>query len=146
MSARSVCSGNLALNLFLGAGNFRSTQASADHDADALRVGAHGFLYGLLHGTAERDTLLQLLRDAAGHQVGIQFRLADLHDVQPDALLGLFLKSRAQLINLFAALADHDTGSGRVNRDRDLVRGGTLDLSTRNRGVRQLFAGSSCAA
>jgi hypothetical protein len=50
--------GDLPFNLFLGASNFRSTQASTNNDPDTFCVCTHRFLYRLLHSTPERDTLL----------------------------------------------------------------------------------------
>jgi hypothetical protein len=49
---------NFALNFFLGARDFRAAQATTDYDANTLGVRAHGFLHRLLHGAAERNTLL----------------------------------------------------------------------------------------
>jgi hypothetical protein len=69
------------LNLFLGTRDFRAAETTADHDTNTLGIRAHRLLHRLLHGAAERDTLLQLLRNAAAHQIGVQLRLANLDDV-----------------------------------------------------------------
>jgi hypothetical protein len=78
------------LDLFFRTSNFCSTQSTATDNLNAFGVRTHRFLHSLLHGTAERDTLLKLLGDAAPNQAGIQFRLADLYDVHAHpALPGL---------------------------------------------------------
>jgi len=138
ISAQGV-QGDFPLDFFLGASDFRSTQPPANHDANAFCIGAHGFLHCLLHGAAEGDALLQLFRDTAPDQVGIEFGLANLQDVETHALLGFLLKRGTQSIDLFATLANDDTRFGGMNNDRDLVCGGALDLDTRDSRVRQLF-------
>jgi hypothetical protein len=131
--------GNFPLYLFLGARNFRSTEATTNDDLDALRTGAQRLLHGLLHGTTERNTLLQLLGNAASNQGRIEFGLANLHDVQAHALVSLCLQFGAQPINLLSAFPNHNAGLRGVNSDGYLVGGGSLDLNARNRGVRQFL-------
>jgi hypothetical protein len=72
-------------NLFLSAGNFCTTQTATDNNFDTFGVGTHGFLYSLFHGTTERDTLLQLLSNAATDENSIQFRLANFDDIHAHA-------------------------------------------------------------
>jgi hypothetical protein len=131
--------GNFPLYLFLCASDFRPTQASADNNSYTLGICAHCLLHRLLHRTTERDTLLQLFRDTTPYQVGIQFWLTNLDNVQPHALLGLCLQQRAQLIDLLATLADHNTRLRRINSDRHLVSSGSLNLDTRDCRVCKLF-------
>jgi hypothetical protein len=59
------------LDLFLRAGNFCSAQPTTTDNLDSFGVCAHRFLHGLLHGAAERDTLLKLFGDAAPDQTGV---------------------------------------------------------------------------
>src|SRR5579883_2012881 len=131
--------GNFPLNLFFGAGNFRAAEATTDDNLHAFRAGTQRLLHRLLHGAAEGDTLLQLLGNTATNQGRVEFRLANLQNVQAHALVGLCLQLGAQPVHLLAALADDDTRAGRVNGDGHLVGSGSLDLNARDRGVRQLF-------
>ena len=62
--------GDLPLDLFLRASDFRSAQAATTNDFDTLGVGAHRFLYCLLHSAAKRYTFLQLFCNAAPNQIG----------------------------------------------------------------------------
>jgi hypothetical protein len=50
--------------------------------ADAFGTETHRRLNGTLHGAAERDAALELIGDALGDELGVDFRLADLDDVQ----------------------------------------------------------------
>jgi hypothetical protein len=50
--------GDLSLDLFLGASNFRSTQSPANNNPYTFGICTHRLLYCLLHSTAERDALL----------------------------------------------------------------------------------------
>ena len=67
-----------ALAVPLRACDFRATQTPGDVDADAERTEAKRRLHGPLHGAAERDASLQLLRDRLGDKRRIDLRLADL--------------------------------------------------------------------
>jgi hypothetical protein len=82
---------NFALYLFLCTRNFCTAQASRNDYFDALSIGTHRLLYGLLHSTTEGDTTLQLFRNATGDQIGIQLRLTNLDNVHTDTFLGLRL-------------------------------------------------------
>jgi hypothetical protein len=107
--------GYLALDLFLGAGDFRATQTATTDNFNAFGVRAHGFLHCLLHCAAKRYTFLQLFRDTAPNQISIQFGLANLQDIQAHTLFGLCLEHSAQSINLFTAFANDDTRFGGMN-------------------------------
>jgi hypothetical protein len=101
---------NFPLDLFLRASDFRSTQTPTNNDPDAFGIGTHRLLHRLLHGAAERDTLLQLFSNAAPNQVGVQFGLANLHDIQAYTLFGFTLEHGTQFINFFPALPNNNTG------------------------------------
>jgi hypothetical protein len=122
--------GYLALDLFFGAGDFRSTEAATTDNFDAFGVRPHRFLYCLLHSAAKRYTFLQLFRHTAPNQIGVQFRLANLQDIQAHALLGFCFEHGTKSINLFAAFADDDTGFGSMNSHRDLICRSTLNLNS----------------
>jgi hypothetical protein len=130
---------NFSLYLFLRASNFCTAKAPAYEHANALGVCAHGFLNRLLHSATERNTFLQLFRNAATNQIRIQFRLANLNDIQAHALFRLGLQLGAQLINFLTAATNHNTRLGRMNGNRNLVRSSALNLNTRNRCIRKLF-------
>src|SRR5580704_18508751 len=72
----------------LSARDFRRVQAARDSHFDSERTGAHRVRDGALHGAAEHDALLELLRDALGHQLRVELRLADLGDVEAHVLHG----------------------------------------------------------
>jgi hypothetical protein len=131
--------GNLSLNLFFGTRDLRAAEATTDNHANSLGVRAHRLLHRLLHSAAERDALLQLFRDAAANQVGVQFRLANLDNVQTHALFGQRLQLGAQFINLRAAAANDNPRLGGVNCHRDLVCGRALNLDTRNCRIGKLL-------
>jgi hypothetical protein len=129
----------LALDLFFRASNFRTTQTPTNDHFNTLGIRTHGFLHSLLHRSTERDALLQLLRNAATHQICIELRLADLSDLQTHTLLGLPLKHGSQLIDFLAALANDNTRFGCMNNHKNLVSSGALDANARNGRIRQLF-------
>jgi hypothetical protein len=122
--------GDLPLDLFLRASDFRSTQAATTDNFDTFGVRTHRFLYCLLHSAAKRYALLQLFCNTAPNQIGIQLRLANFHDIQTHPLLGLCLEHGAQLINLFTAFPNYDTRFGSMNSHRDLVCRSTLNLNS----------------
>ena len=121
------------------AGDFRAAETAAAVDADAQRAQTHRRLHGALHHAAERDAALELLGDVFGHQLGVDFRLADFDDVQMHFVGGVFLHVALQLLDVGALLADHDAGTGRVDRHAALlVR--ALDHDARHAGGLELVA------
>src|SRR5271156_4963879 len=114
------------------AGDFRAAQPARAIDADALGAETHRRLHGPLHRPPERHPALQLLGDRFGDQGRVDFRLADLDDVDRHFRgreLGHLL---AKLLDIGALLADDDAGPGGVDVDaRLLVR--TLDDDLRDR-------------
>ena len=104
-------------------------------------VGAHshGAAHGVLHRTAEADALLKLLRDVLGNQLRVGVGGADLDDRESDGLADQLFHFLAETLDLLAALADHDAGSGAVNVDADLG-GVALDLDGGDTGgIKGLF-------
>src|SRR4030088_2912313 len=85
-------------------------------DTDALGAETHRRLHRPLHGAAERDAALKLLRDRFGDQRGVELRLADFDDVDDDVGVGDFGNALAQLADRGALLADHDTRTRRMDR------------------------------
>src|ERR1700744_2291482 len=64
--------------------DFGAAQTARAVDADAFGAQTHRRLHGTLHGAAERNAALKLLRDRFGDQGRIEFRLADFRDVYAD--------------------------------------------------------------
>src|SRR5262249_42555932 len=72
-----------------------------------------------------------------GHQLGVDFGLADFDDVQMNFVIRVFLDVALQLLDVGALLADHHAGTGRVDRhaallvralDHDAADAGGLEL------------------
>jgi hypothetical protein len=124
--------GNLPLDLFLGASNFCSSQTATDNNLDAFGIGTHCLLHRLLHGAAERDALLQLLGDAASHQIGVQLWLADLVDLNFDTFACQSFQLCFEPLNFFTAFANDDARLGGADANCNLVGSGTLDLDRRD--------------
>src|SRR5258708_34822041 len=60
---------NLPLYLFLTASDFRAAQPPPNYNSYALRICTHRPLHLLLHDTAERHALIQLLCTTTPHHV-----------------------------------------------------------------------------
>src|SRR5690606_28821889 len=119
-------------------GDFDPVQTTGTHDLDALGTQTHGVLHGTLHRTTEHDALFQLLRDGIGDQLGISFWLADFFDIDVYRNAHQTLKISLQAFNVFAALADHNTRTSRVNCDACIL-GRTLDDHAANRSILEFF-------
>src|SRR5207253_5649193 len=121
----------------LHAGDFGATETARAVDADAFGAQTHRRLHGALHGAAERDAALELLRDRLSHQRGVELGLADFDDVDDDVGIGDLGDLLAQLVDVGALLADHHARTRRVDGDAALlVR--ALDHDTRDGGLLQL--------
>src|SRR5262249_37084268 len=111
-----------------------AAQAARAVDADALGTKPHGRLHGSLHGAAERNAALELLRDRFCNELRVKLRLADFNDVDDDVAVGQLRHHLAQLLDVGALLADHDARTRRLDRHAALlVR--TLDHDLRHRGL-----------
>src|SRR6202166_3290481 len=110
-----------ALAIPLHARDFRAAQPTRAVDTDALGAETHRRLHRALHGAAERDAALELLRDRFGDQRGVELGLADFDDVDDDVGGGDVGHALAQLVDIGALLADHDTGTRRVDRHPALL-------------------------
>src|SRR5580658_148731 len=130
-----------AFAIDLGAGNFRTVEPAGYAHLDPQRARTHGVGDGALHGAAEHHALFQLLRDSLGHELGIQLGLADLGDVQahvvhrhPEDLR----HAGAELLDVLALLADHDSRTRRMDGDVGAPRG-PLDVNAAHRGIGELL-------
>src|SRR6185437_5437946 len=110
----------------LHAGDFRTTQAARAVDTDAFGAQTHRRLHRTLHGAAERDAALELLGDRFGDQGRVELGLADFNDVDDDVGGGDVGHLLAQLVDVGALLADHDTGTRRVDVTRHFLCGRSI--------------------
>jgi hypothetical protein len=94
-----------------------AVEAARRHDLDALRAQAHRILHRALHCTAEHDALLELLRDAVGDQLRVDFGLADLFDVDRDRHAQTLGQLDLQILDVLALLADHHARTCRKDGD-----------------------------
>src|SRR5260221_7893484 len=101
--------------------DFGTAETARAVDANALGAETHRRLHRALHGAAERDTALELLRDRFGDQRGVELGLADLDDVNDDIGGGDIGNGLAQLIDVGALLADHAAGTRPMYRHAELL-------------------------
>src|ERR1043166_4568974 len=113
--------GHAAFAVPFRAGDFRAAEPAAAIDADALGPETHGGLHRTLHPAAEGGAGLELLGDVLRHQLGVDFRLADLDDVQMHLVARVFLDFVLQLLDVGALLADDHARPRRVNGDAALL-------------------------
>ena len=79
---------NSAFLVPLAASHFGTAEATRNGNLHALGTGLHRSLDGLLHGLLEGNSAGQLLADVGGHETGVEFRLADLLDLELHLALG----------------------------------------------------------
>src|SRR6202140_1144991 len=118
--------------------DFGAAETARAVDTNALGAETHRRLHRALHGAAERNAALELLRDRFGDQRGVQLRLADLDDVDDDVGGGDVGNLLAKLVDVGALLADHDARTRGVDRHPALlVR--TLDHDPGDRRLLQFL-------
>src|SRR4030088_647199 len=101
--------------------DFGAAETARAVDTNAFGAKTHRRLHRALHGAAERDAALELLRDRFGDQRGVELGLADFDDVDDDVGGGDIGHALAQLVDVGALLADHDAGTRRVDRHAALL-------------------------
>src|SRR6185437_13530067 len=84
-------------------------------DADAAGAKPHGRLHRALHGAAERNATLELLRDRFSDQLRVELGLTDFHNVDHDIAVGELGDLAAQFLDVGALLADHHPRTRRMN-------------------------------
>ena len=109
--------GHAPFRIDFGAGDFGAVQAPGDANLDALGAQAHGVLHDPPHGALMANPAFELLRDVLRHQKRIHFRLADFLYVDVYRHAHLARQFGAQLVDVFALLADDDAGPRRVDGD-----------------------------
>jgi hypothetical protein len=105
-----------------------TTQAPGYLNANSLRAKSYPAPNRLLHRSAKGDALLKLFSDAPGDQISIELRLTNLLNGDANLLAGRALEGTAKLLDLYAALPNHDAGLSCVDCDRHLV-GRALNLN-----------------
>src|SRR4051794_11231124 len=73
-----------ALAIPFHARDFGAAETARTIDTDAFGAETHRRLHRALHGAAERNAALELLRNRFGDQGGVELRLADFDDVDDD--------------------------------------------------------------
>src|SRR3981189_2285848 len=125
-----------ALAVPFHARDFSAAKAARAVDTNAFGAETHRRLHRPLHGAAESDAALELLRNRFGDQGGVEFGLADLDDVDDDVGIRDVGNALAQLVDVGALLADHHARTRRMDRHAALlVR--ALDHDLRHRGLLQ---------
>src|SRR6056297_4000690 len=115
-----------------------AVKTAANLDFDALGAQPNRITHGALHGAAKHDATLELLRDAVGNQLGIEFRLADCAYADRGGRSEQIGKLAAQALDILTLLADYDTRTRRIDRDLRLL-GRTLDVNAADCGLRKLL-------
>src|SRR5882757_947779 len=105
----------------LHARDFSAAETARAVDTNAFGAETHRRLHRALHGAAERDAALELLRDRFGDQGGVELGLADFDDVDDDVGGGDVGNPLAQLVDVGALLADHDARTRRMDRHAALL-------------------------
>src|SRR6185437_2251641 len=122
----------------LGTRDLGAVQAAGDVHLDAQRAEAHRVLYRAFHRAAEHDAALQLLRDRFGDQLRVKFRFAHFADVDVRIDAHDRRDFAAQLLDVLALLADHDTRTRGEDGDVGILLR-TADRDFRHAGLRELL-------
>jgi len=117
-------------------GHLSAAQSAAAGYLDALRAHTHSCGNRFLHSASETDPLFNLASDAVANQLSIEFWTTNLLDIDVDLFLGYMLEFVPELVHLGAFTANHNAGSGSVNRNRGLI-GRSLDFNLRDSSPRE---------
>src|SRR5207342_3417916 len=90
-----------------------------------------------LHGATEGDAALELVGNALGDELRVDFRLADFDDVEAHFARRHLLQLALELLDVRALLADDHAGARGIDADPANLRR-TLDHHLRNRRLGQL--------
>src|SRR5205823_1249523 len=90
---------------------------------DSLTAKTQRRIDGLAHGTAKRHAFFELQSDRFRYELGVEFGLVNLLDVDEHFALGLFRKVLFELFDLGAFTADDDAGTRCADSDAQLVTG-----------------------
>src|SRR6185369_9551286 len=93
-----------ALAIPFGARDFGAAETAGARDADALGAETQGRLDRTLHRAAEGDAALELVGDALGDELRVDFRLADFDDVEAHLARRHLLQLTLELLDVRALL------------------------------------------
>src|SRR4051812_5292646 len=125
---------NATLAVPFGTRDLRTAETAGAGNANALGAQAKRRLNRALHRAAEGDAALKLVGDALGDELGVNFGLADLDDVEANLGARHALKLFLELLDVRALLADDHAGTRGIDANAaDLRR--TLDHHLRDRGL-----------
>src|SRR5438270_11036571 len=107
--------GHAAFAVPLHASDFGAAEPSRAVDPYAACAKPHGGLDCALHRSPECNSALELLRNRLGYELGIEFRLPDLDDIDDHIGFGELGDFLAQLLDIRALFADHHAGPRRLH-------------------------------
>src|SRR5690348_3112597 len=99
-----------ALQIPLGAGDFRSVQASTDANLDAFCAETQSRIDRLAHRAPESNALLQLHCDRLGDELGVQLGPVNLLNIDIDLAAGAFLNVELEFVDFRAFASNDDSG------------------------------------
>ena len=108
--------------ILLSAGDISTTQTAGATYADTLGAEVHSELNGTLHGAAEGNTALKLSGDVLGHELGVELRLADFHDVELNlSATAKLAESGSHVLDVLTLGPDDETGASGSDGNADAV-------------------------
>jgi hypothetical protein len=99
----------------LTASYLSTTQPTGTTYSYPLSPSLHGAKHCLLHRSAESNTMLNLLSYRPSYQIGIEFRLLNLKDIQLNPLPDKALKVEPHFINSLPTSPDDYARSGSMD-------------------------------
>ena len=114
-------------------GNVGSVQSAGNAQSDAKRTHVHRHLHSALHRTPKCHAALKLHTDILGDELGVQFRVLDLGDLNVDLLAGHLAELLLDAVDLSTLAPDDYTRPSGVNGD-SAATGGALNLNARHGG------------
>merc|ERR1712137_790256 len=121
-----------------GTCDFCTAQTTSDVHPDTQGAHAHGVLHGPLHRATEGHTALQLLSDGLANELCVEFRLANLNNVQVQLGIGHGSDLLAKNFDVRAFFADDHARTRGVNGHTALLVG-AFDDHAGNTGLLALF-------
>ncbi len=103
-----------------------------------LGTGLEGGGDGTLHGTTERHTTFELVRNTAGEQSRVGLCVLNFVDIELDDLVGQLLETGTKTLCLGTATSDDNTGTSSMDVDLNLLIADPLDVDTRDGAPLQL--------
>ena len=98
-----------SLAIPFGTSDFNTIQTAGRHDFDALSTQTHCVLHGAFHCAAEHNTLFKLLGNRIRNQLCINFRFANLFDIDSHRNTQFFCQIFFEFFDIFAFFTDNNT-------------------------------------